>query len=357
MKLVFKMWQEKAASPMHLLHGGYGIGSFIIPLIANPFLAVPAEKDENSTNYDNITVLPLNANISADGPNTGKYLKPSRIEYAFLIPSVIGISLSLVFHAYNILNVKRRRYLKANSQMNEKAKTSFVFKQILNPATCAEGNFVGGLTNFILLILFYGSSVGKEVVAGTFIRAFSIDYYEFSVDDGSYINTTFWISFSVGRILGFLTARWIPIRILLLIEICGVLLSDICLATVGGKSPTALWVIVQPLAFFIGPLYPSGMGWANYHMQMTGVGIAVLIVGAAIGVVATMKLTGYLYDTFGPLSYLYTLLGLGITSFVISVLMYFIGFRKGGKIIQDSEVTKDLADDTVNHSRYTSSLN
>ena len=26
------------------LHGGYGTGSFIIPLIANPFLAIPAPK-------------------------------------------------------------------------------------------------------------------------------------------------------------------------------------------------------------------------------------------------------------------------------------------------------------------------
>lgn len=43
------MWKEKAASPLHIQHLGFGVGSFIVPHIAQPFLGrpVPGQPDPN----------------------------------------------------------------------------------------------------------------------------------------------------------------------------------------------------------------------------------------------------------------------------------------------------------------------
>ena len=331
MKLIFNMWQEKAASPMHLLHGGYGIGSFIIPLIANPFLAVPKTKDHNDTIY--------NATLDLNGVNRSyavfetnsiaqedtAYLKPSRIEYAYLIPAVITICLSLVFHAYHFLGLKERKIQREKDQRNVVSLSSLKFKEMLNPATCAGGDVLYGLQIFVLLFLFYFNCEGGERVGGTFIRAYSIDHFEFSVDSGSYINTTYWISFAVGRFVGFILARWIPIRILILLESGGVLVSSICLAILGGSSPTALWILVQPMGFFTGPFFPSGYAWGNYHVHMTGSGIAVLQLGASVGALVYMKMMGFLYDTYGTKTYLYVLLGYAIAMCIISVLLDVLG--------------------------------
>ena len=346
MKLVFKMWQENSASPMHILHGGYGIGSFLIPLISNPFLAVPMVQNKNGTTY-----LPNNDSYTTDyttnDHSNPEYLRPSRIEFAYLIPAVISMSLSLIFHAYNVSGIKQHRYKKTDIPQDENARRHLELKQIFNPATCAGGNIFYGLRIFTLMILFFFIAVGEEVVAGIFIRAFSIDFYGFSVDEGSYINTTYWISYTVGRIIGFIAAYWIPIRILIVTEVCGVLISSICLASAGGKSATALWVIIQPLGFFIGPLFPSGMGWANFHTHMTGTGISVLMVGSSSGVMVCLKITGYLYDTYGPRSYLYALMALAIVLFVMALLLNIVGVpQKRGQSPEDVIEMEENTDDT-----------
>ena len=328
MKLLFNMWLDQSASPMHILHGGYGIGSFIIPLIANPFLAVPAPKAASGTMI-NITVA-TDSNIqNATTFTAGEllYLKESRIEFAYLIPAVLTVCVSLVFYVYHFCGIQTR-----NHQRSTHARTqpgSMKLKQMLNPASCTGGDTLYGVQVFVLLFMFYINCEGVEKCGGIFIRSFAIDHFGFSVDDGSYINTSFWISFTVGRYAGFLVARWIPIRILILIESSGLLISALCHALLSGRSATALWIIIQPVGFFIGPLFPSGMGWGNYHVTMTGTAIALLLVGACFGAFAYLKLVGFLYDTYGTQSLLFTLLGCSVILFVNTVLLNVFGQRSG----------------------------
>ena len=311
---------------MHVLHGGFGIGSFLIPLIANPFLAVPTPNSHsgffNGTTEEAFTVL---RDTTSSVPESALYLKESRIEFAFLIPAVLTILLSLVFHGYHFLNIRKEKKLKMKSVEDTLAIKSLKFKQMLNPATCAGGNTIYGIQVFFLMFLYYVNCIGGERVNGLILRTYSIEHFGFAGDEGSYINTSFWISFTVGRYVGFLAARWIPIRLLILIESVGLLLSAVCHAALSGRSAIALWIILQPLGFFIGPLYPSGLGWGNYHLKMTGSAIAVLQLGSSGGAFAYMKLTGYLYDTYGTQTYLYCLLGNGIIMFLITVLLDAVG--------------------------------
>ena len=110
MKLIFNIWLENAASPMHFLHCGYGIGSLLIPLIANPFLAVPVL--EAGTDYKNNTQFSPTNTIATTvttvreemelANNVTDYLEPSRIEIAYLIPSLVSIGVSFVFYLYHI---------------------------------------------------------------------------------------------------------------------------------------------------------------------------------------------------------------------------------------------------------------
>ena len=347
------MWREGAASPLHILHGGFGIGSFIIPLIANPFLAVPASKDENRTYFSNASFETVTDSTVLTSLETttlkDDYLKPSRIEYAYMIAAAITATLSFVFYAYHFLGSSmrtlQRKKEKEGMVKSEKEGKSLTFREMFNPATCAGGRFFYGLQIFTLLFIYFFMCVGGERVGGKFIRAFSIDYLGFSTDDGSYINTGFWISFAVGRFVGFFTARWIPIRILILIETGGILATTIFLTIFGGNSSTALWVLIIPAGFFIAPLFPTGIGWGNFHVEMTGIAITTILLGGSLGGVAFMKLIGYLYDHFGPKTFLYTLLGYGIAVFLLAVVLDIVGAQHGGRFSEeDDEVEKDVVE-------------
>ena len=346
-KLIINMWQEHAASPLHVLHGGFGIGSFIIPLIANPFLAVPGESAHNATQFNNTNNVSFTTTPSQISTTTAEpefYIKPSRIEYAYFIAAAITISLSLVFYAYHFMGANTRNNIRIQSKKeketlgtNSADNKTLTFREMFNPATCAGGRVFYGLQIFGLLCLYFFNCVGGERVAGKFIRAFSIDQFGFSTDEGSYLNTCFWISFAVGRVLGFLTARWIPIRILILLETGCLMVTTIFLVIFGASSSTALWVLMQPAGFFVAPLFPTGLGWGNFHVQMTGVAITTILLGGSLGGVVYMKLIGYLYDHYGPRSFLYVLLGHGILVFVLAIILDLVGAQHGGRYKEADE--------------------
>ena len=345
------------------MHGGFGVGSFIIPLIANPFLAIPARKDDdNSTNTGSQTTQQYFGTISSSQTDVttpalfstadeDQFLRPSRIEYAYLISAIITAALSVVFYTYHVAGVISNKDKDKNDANvtpmeveTENGNKSLALKQMFNPATCAGGNVVYGIQIFALLFLYMFNCFGGERVAGKFVRAFSIDKLGFSTDDGSYINTTYWISLSVGRFVGFIAARWISIRKLILIETSGVLVTAICMVIFCGNSSTALWVLTQPMGFFTGPIIPSAVAWGNYHVQMTGVAITVILLGGSVGGVVYMKLIGYLYDKYGPSLFLYILLGFGIATFVLSIILDIVGTLHGGRFFQnvDDTTTADV---------------
>ena len=370
-KLILKLWKEKAASPLHILHGGFGIGSFIIPLIANPFLAVPKPRANLNTSFNQTTelgsnvsdiniseksVLDINSSVSRPGNEHGggiEYIRESKIEIAYLISALITLALSSVFYTYHIrVQRKYRPKEKVHNSRDHVAKSNrrgknFIegVKKMINPATCSGGRFLYGLEIFGLLFIYFINIVGGERILGKFIRAYSIEQLGFSVSEGSYINTVFWISFAAGRVSGFIAARYIPIRILILIETSGVLISTIFLNIFATTNATALWVLSVTTGLFHAPLFPSGIGWGDYHVEMTGIAITFLLLGGSVGGIIYLRLTGFLFETFGPRSFLYHLLGYGIGSFVLAILLNVVGAQHGSRF---SKEDKDVQLDGVN---------
>ena len=319
---------------MHALHLGFGIGSFIVPQIANPFLAVPAPSyDANTTNAS----LFGNPTTSAPEVTTVSYIKDSRIEWPFLIVGIIAILESLAFHFYQFCGKGSRNPELSSDNEPEKAKS---IKEIIDPATCASGNRLFGFQVFILLFLYFFQAVGGERIYGKFIRSFAIDQYNMDGDSASLLNTEFWISFSVGRFLGFILAWWIPIRILILLECTGGLITAVILNIFARDSTLALWILTVPMGIFIAPCFPSGVGWGDYHVKMSGFGITFLLLGGALGGVVYMWIIGHFYDTEGPLTLLYMLIAYGV---LICCFAYTLTFISRGKANRFEETEKEVA--------------
>ncbi|KAL4220265.1 hypothetical protein ACF0H5_020672 [Mactra antiquata] len=354
-KLILLLWEKDAASPLHILHGGFGIGSFIIPLIANPFLAVPKPKIEHNLSNQSYEVnsssqftlaapilLPTNGTSSSDTPSntstiteqTIEYIRESRIEYPYIIAALITLALSIVFYVYQLKGFK---FQKVKSESLRKESVFRKCKTMVHPATCADGHTLYGIELFTLLFIYYFNIVGGERILGKFVRAYSIEQLGFSVDEGSYINTAFWISFAIGRISGFIAARYIPIRKLILIETGGVFVFSVLLNIFAVNNSLALWILLQPLAFFHAPCFPSGIGWADYHINMTGMAITFLLLGGSIGGVAYLKLTGFLFETYGARAFLYHVLGYGITCIVFAILLDVVGAQRGSRFLNNSK--------------------
>ncbi|XP_060078338.1 sodium-dependent glucose transporter 1B-like [Ylistrum balloti] len=373
-KLILDMWLDKASSPMHALHLGFGIGSFIVPEIANPFLAEPAPTLSSSgvnttTNrtYNFISSMSSRPTTFHPTPTskplstTIEYVKGSRIEWAYLIVSIITAVTSLVFYFYQYNDRKTKTNSTKNddtnmsekrpgnhvvSQQNRFVNTLKSFVKIANPGSCTGGRKMYGVVIFMFLFLYFFTVVGGERIYGKFLRTYAIDELNFNGDDATLLNTAFWISFSGGRFAGFVTARWIPIRTLMIIEACGCLVSAAILNFFAYNNSTLLWVFSMPMGFFIAPLFPTGIAWGDFHVEMTGMAITFCLLGGALGGMSYMWVIGYLYDNYGYRTFLYLTGGFGGFIVLFAFILLFIGCGQGNRFEKKEEDSENEVENT-----------
>ena len=358
---------------MHVLHGGYGIGSLSVPLYANPFLAVPVPtNDTDKGSNRSTTAQPI------------RYSKESHIEYAYAISAALVAALSLVFYYYQIKSYKAYSARKevtdkgAVATMDQKGTINLAFdskentntsedsvkdknyketttnnvspktdlgqsqadavttksrpwREMFNPATCSGGRLAYGIQLFVLLFFYFANANGGERIAAGFVRSYSIDQLGFGGDEASLVNTCLWISHTAGRFAFFIAARWIGIRKLMLVETVGVTIISILLTIFGADSPTAYWVLLQPLGFFIAPLWPSMIAWADHHIELTGVGMTLFLCAGGIGGLIHMRLMGYLYEHLGPRTFLFQLTGYAVIALLLTIVLTIVGAQHGNR--------------------------
>lgn len=271
-----------------------------------------------------------------------EYLRGSKIEWAYLIVALITIGVSLVFYFYQFCG-KWSRNRQAN-RLKQDTDDQPTFREIIDPATCANGKRLFGVQVFGLLFLFFFIATGGERVYGKFIRSFAIDHAKLDGDEASLLNSSFWISFAIGRFAGFVAAKWISIRIILLIEGTGALVSAILLNIFGDDSSTMLWILTQPMAFFIAPCFPSGVGWADFHIHLSGLGITFLLLGGALGGVCFMWVIGHVYESNGPLSFFYVIQAYGILLCALVFILHFSTWGKGHRFKDQVKEVVEVVD-------------
>ncbi|XP_069107225.1 sodium-dependent glucose transporter 1B-like [Argopecten irradians] len=339
-RIVLVSWKERAASPMHIVHLGYGVGGFIAPLIANPYLAVTEKLVPNATNISNSNfsmIAPLIANpylavteklvpnatnisnsnfsmISTTLIPTSTIIdvkSPSRIEYAYFIAAGIAVIISGVLYLYQCKTLRSLSH-KNKGNVDRKLAKSRKWREMINPASCADGHLLFGSLILVALFLKYFVYTACDRMFSTFIRSYSIDQLEFSNDDASYLNTIYWIFYAVGRFVGFISARWISVKFLLVVESVCLVCVSVGLYTVGTFSQTGLWILTGMAGFFIGPIFPSGIAWGDLHIELTGLAITWVLLGSSFGGLAFLRFGGYAYDHLGDKAFPFMLMILSI---------------------------------------------
>lgn len=348
-------------SPLLLIHLGYGIGSFLVPLYSNNFLAdTVSETLENNTDIYNTTstrvstsVVQITTLLMSPEEPIALSKDDSKIEYAYAISATIAASVSVAFYMYQIRESSHcRQSVPSNNatteeelhdvnvtskETNTRSKQKRSFKEMVNPATCANGRFCYGVQILFLVFLHFGNIGGGDRMIGSFIRSYSIDQLHFSKNSASYLNTAYWISFSVGRLLFSLVAGCISVRILIVVEAGGMALFSVLLVIFAGDSSLALWILTSCFAFFCSAIWPTGVAWTDYHIELTGLGLTLQMLGASVGGICHMRLIGYLYENYGPKTFLFQTLGYGIFQFVIACALDIVGAQHGNRFTMDEQ--------------------
>ena len=114
--MVIAMWGKNAASPVHALHFGFGVGAVLAPQIARPFLAERNVVSQNSAEFStNISAVEDPVAYITSTPVTTKAPAPtdlpglhSRIEIPYTISASLSFLFFLIFLGFYVKGCKRR---------------------------------------------------------------------------------------------------------------------------------------------------------------------------------------------------------------------------------------------------------
>ena len=350
-KLVLELWKEKSTSPMLAVNLGFSVGSLVVPQIADPFLAVL--KEHQSANNDSVTnsvesntaptlimtrssLMQNTSTTLAISDHTSLFIKETRIQWAYMIVAIVAFAVSMPFFCFQICG-KSYRNIEVEKTQTERKDSSLV--SMIDPKTCANGNRIYGLQIFLLLFLFSFQAFGGEYICAQFIRSYAIDTYSMDGDEASWLNTSFWISYTIGTFLGFITGRWVPIRKLILIECVGMLISTILFAIFAQRNATFLWIFTQSVGAFIAPAFPLCMVWGDAHVKLTGFAITIICFGGSLGGFVYLWIVGHLYDSKGPHTFLYSCVICGLLMCLFAFALHFISIGKDTRYKNEETVS------------------
>jgi MFS transporter, FHS family, Na+ dependent glucose transporter 1 len=146
-----------------------------------------------------------------------------------------------------------------------------------------------------LYLFFY---VGAEITYGGWIYTYSTTLKIFDVASAAYLNSGFWLSFTLGRFISIpLGIRFKPAQIIPA-ALAGCL-SILVVVLMLPSSPALLWVLTVVLGFCMAPLWPMGFTLAGQSIKLTARFSSIVLLGDSLGGMFLPWLVGQVIDVSG----------------------------------------------------------
>ena len=321
----FKMWKENAGIPLHIMHMCVTLGMTLAPLITAPFLSSESSHQNDTSNNE------INDGLSSTVAPREEYSGHVRIAYSLF--SVWSMSVSLIFLFFAI---RGDVYASKTTQKNK------TFKDMINPANIAQGDFSFGLAFLVALFFIYIFINGRD-------RAFSMYLFIIAHDDvlqlpkvtAAALVTVTSLGVVLGRGVGALISGKVPIQVMLFTELILGAYLHMLLWFYGLVSVTSLFILCGLLGFVTGPTYPSVMAWADRYIEATGVVISVIDVGLGLGGFASLWTSAYLYDEYGAVAIFLLGLVLAITLIAIILPLQIVSHVHGDRRKKETDFSSD----------------
>ncbi len=150
-----------------------------------------------------------------------------------------------------------------------------------------------GLTG--LFLFFY---VGSEISFSGWYFTYALNQEAVSETTAAYMNSAFWLSFTVGRLLSIWAAVKMSQKKILPIALVGSLVS-ISILLFLPVSIASLWISPIALGFFMAPIFPTAFSWTSQSIPLSGKLTGILFLGDSIGAMLLPWLVGQVIDIKG----------------------------------------------------------
>ena len=149
-----------------------------------------------------------------------------------------------------------------------------------------------------LLAAFFLLYVGLEVGFGSWVHTYA-EEIEFSALGATWLTATFWIGFTIGRLLSSALAPKLRPKIVLAGS-CVASVVAVGILVVGSGRTAPVWIGTAMIGVATAPQFPVMLTYLERRIQVTGSATSWFIGGAGIGGLTFPWLIGRWFDAAGP---------------------------------------------------------
>jgi len=356
--MVIDLWGQKVGPFLQALHFFYGVGATLAPLLVHSLLirgVDDASTAVSATAASSAQVLVDRYVLGAYWWIAGYHILGSVLMVYFVdIKRFVGDD-TLSRNDRDEGNDLKKKEANIDSVVlpgeesallpPSESSTSVTRRKEGNRKKSAFANPASTLT-VILMSVFIFLYVGNEVASGGLLFTFATrSAFAFPPTRAALLTTTYWASFSLGRLLSIPIAAVLSPKTLLTAALLGVFASVVALRRSVGdddahredgllltdgvvaRSITLLWISVCALGMSNGPIYASAIVVLEEHVQVTGNVISAIVAGDTLGEMVVPGYIGWGMASYGPSFFVDGVAGASLSATALYAAVYFFLLR------------------------------
>ncbi|KAK8757762.1 hypothetical protein V5799_004605 [Amblyomma americanum] len=326
----------KDVSPfLQALHFFYGIGAFVSPMIAQPFLL-----NEDCSLFIDNTSEPLFDQADM-GPSAGalpanslaEAQQKTHIDYAFWIMALLMVPVVLL-----ALSLVGKQWYRRRLAAQEPGTTKQAwYESVDDPSVPAVPDKTGkatGTSQIILVALLTAAMMflydGLQAAYGGYIYSYAVKgAARLPRADAAYLNALFWGMFAMGRLISIALATKLAPALMLLCNVCGCTLG-VSLMLCFPWSKAVLIMGTMLMGVFMSSVFPTALSLAEQCIYVSPRITSTLVFGAALGEMSMPVILGHEFHRVGPAAFPVTCMVLCLLSCVIYTGLWAVGHQLTG---------------------------
>nr|XP_006812452.1 PREDICTED: major facilitator superfamily domain-containing protein 4-like [Saccoglossus kowalevskii] len=290
---LIKIYGPQVSPFLQALHFCYGIGAFISPIVAEPFLlnedCTPLLSYNQSVDTDKIARDITSPSVTDQTFTTMETLieaqERTEVRFAFWIMALIQIPvvcmvLALLIKKRCFNSAKPKRKYEDIDKVSEA--TSLKAKAASKTNCCgSSSSTVIAITCLTALILFIYD--GLQAAYGGYVYTYSVkSVIDLSSTEGAYLTSVYWGSFALGRLVSIPISTKVSPACMLFVNVIGCFASYV-MELFFRHNNIAMYVGSATFGLFLSSIYPTALAWAESFINVTGPVTSVIVIGAATG--------------------------------------------------------------------------
>lgn len=326
---------SKDVSPfLQALHFFYGIGAFVSPMIAQPFLL---NEDcslfiDNSSEpmLDQEDMNPAGGGLPAS--SLAEAQEKTHIDYAFWIMALLMVPVVLL-----ALSLVGKQWYRRRLASQDPGTKQAWYESVDDPSVPAVPDKTGkatGASQIILVALLTAAMMflydGLQAAYGGYIYSYAVKgAARLPRADAAYLNALFWGMFAMGRLISIALATKLAPALMLLCNVCGCTLGVTLMLSVPW-SKAVLIMGTMLMGIFMSSVFPTALSLAEQCIYVSPRITSTLVFGAALGEMSMPVILGHEFHRIGPTAFPVTCMVLCALSCMVYIGLWAVGHQLTG---------------------------